>query len=88
VKDKQGEHIAVWFATRADVRARNAVGALQKRLAHRNPSVQLYALEVSLHSHDEIQLMSSSPTLSRKIVASPYWRSCLLDHGQERWTGL
>jgi hypothetical protein len=26
--------------------ARNAVGALQKRLAHRNPSVQLYALEV------------------------------------------
>ncbi|KAK1922734.1 glycosyl transferase [Papiliotrema laurentii] len=27
--------------------ARNAVGALQKRLAHRNPSVQLYALELA-----------------------------------------
>lgn len=33
----------------ADVeyRARNAVAALQKRLSHRNPNVQLYALEVS-----------------------------------------
>ena len=30
--------------------ARNAVAALQKRLSHRNPNVQLYALEVSCRS--------------------------------------
>jgi hypothetical protein len=35
--------------------ARNAVASLQKRLSHRNPNVQLYALEVS----------SITPTTSR-----------------------
>lgn len=33
-------------------RARQAVTALQKRLSHRNPNVQIYALEVSLEGHE------------------------------------
>lgn len=32
------------------LRARQASTALQKRLSHRNPNVQIYALEVSLES--------------------------------------
>lgn len=32
------------------LRARQAVTALQKRLSHRNPNVQIYALEVSLEN--------------------------------------
>lgn len=37
------------FSNRTDwSRARNAIAALQKRLSHRNPNVQIYALEVSM----------------------------------------
>ena len=49
------------------------MGAMIKRLAHRNANVQLYTLEVLL-SDDQTELLVdvlySSPTHSRKTVAS------------------
>ncbi|KAI9636935.1 uncharacterized protein MKK02DRAFT_34014 [Dioszegia hungarica] len=38
--------------------ARNAVASLQKRLSHRNPNVQLYALEVSCLGREDVGLRS------------------------------
>lgn len=72
--------------------ARNAIAALQKRLSHRNPNVQLYALEVSYSLiHDmlyEIQLtVSSSPIRLRRTAANHCWRSCLPETGRPPWRG-
>jgi hypothetical protein len=45
--DRQKNGGGDWVLWANSRRARNAIGALQKRLSHRNPNVQLYALEVS-----------------------------------------
>ena len=82
-------------------RARNATSALQKRLAHRNPNVQLFALEVrslpspslrelppfDLESRAEPSFLRpcSSPTPYPRTVAPTSIRRSLRNPSQRDW---
>lgn len=76
--DRMGEFLNHRFRFAAGGRqltrsARNAIAALQKRLSHRNPNVQLYALEVRLRDFHGIQIADiySSPTPWLRTVGNP-----------------